>query len=264
MRRIAIVVASCLAAAGLTLGAASAVNIDVDGAVRNAEMHEPAGNRASVSGDLARHLIRLEEQQQLIDAVWFERSLREALPNVRFDNEQDDLDPAPAYEGIVTGRVSSVSAPRFFRDESFSGDEVRTIEVESDSGEWGWALVELTIEVSSDFDPTAEDAGIVVVGLVAYTLDLAYGLAETLEGQRVIVGYQRLDGIRPDPDLMIVARAGALFGLVAEDGAISLPILGEAEREFLGDLTTLDALEAAAAEPETVIPVAFRNGSEGL
>lgn len=243
MKRIMIIGASCLAIAGLALGSVVAQNADAK-----------TGSQASTARDLSQQLEQLEENHTPLVAVHYERTLREALPNVKFDSDENDLGPRPAYGGIVAGHVTSVSEPRVFRDE-LSTDAARSIELEPGSADGSWAILEMTIDVSDDFDPLVEDPENLVIGFVVNSFDLAEGLPETLEGQHVIIGYERPEVFAPDPNLSIVARTGQLFGIISEDGRISMPLLGEEEREFLGELTTLEAVTSAAAEAETVIHV---------
>lgn len=199
--------------------------------------------------------------QDMIDAVYLERNIRECLPNVRFASDAGEGVPRPAYGGVVEGRVVDVSAPRGFRDD-IERDTSSSTEVDPFSPDASWGLVELTVEVADDFDPSVEDPGTVVIGVVIPAPASEKRPLGALEGQRVLVVYEPPGRFELDPDLRFVARSGALLGLLADDGAISMPVLGDAEADFLGDLTTVDALAAAAAEPERTIDVTFDGAYE--
>jgi hypothetical protein len=85
-------------------------------------------------------------------------------------------------------------------------------------------------------------------------------MLSAFEGQHVLAVLDRPGAFSADPTVRTAGRSGALLGFVAENGSISMPLLGEDENDYLNGLTTIDALIAESEKPKSVINVTF-NGS---
>lgn len=193
------------------------------------------------------------ERYSNLDATWLDNELRQALPNVAF--VVDGVEVGPAYGGIVEARVSAIGEPRAFRD-LISEDGAESVEVEFGSRETDWQVAVASLEVLNDFDPKSPDDPSIQVAFPLDRLDVN-DLRAGMEGQHVLVVLSREGSFAPDPKIRNIARARALLGLVAEDGAISMPALGANERGYLGGLTTIERVEAASEAPGEVIELTF-------
>ena len=195
-------------------------------------------------------------RQELVDAIWIAQNLRETLPNVTF---AIDGEPARALnDGVVLGRITEAHVQASFRH---SRDAEQTYQLEPDSPDAWWRLMVVTVEVEDDFDPATETPGTVEVGFTFSPDQDSDRMRSALEGRKVFVVLGQPGRLESDPSLRMVDRNGTLFGLVDDDGSISMPGLAEQEAEFLADLRTVESISAAAEEPPTVIPVTSDNPS---
>lgn len=199
----------------------------------------------------------LSERYLSTDGIWLDQQLREALPNVEFSI---DGSPAqPAYGGVVEGHVTAVAEGASYRDE-IGTDGARSAELPFDSPDATWRMIVLTIDVENDFDPTTEAPESVRLGVTFDGGADAKTMLSAFEGQHVLAVLDRPGAFLPDQTLRTAGRSGALLGVVAEDGSISMPLLGEDERDYLNGLTTLEALIAESEKPKSVISVTFDGG----
>ncbi len=201
----------------------------------------------------------LRERYMSMDGIWLDEQLRDVLPNVEFSI---DGSPAqPAYGGVVQGHVTAVAEGASYRDE-IGTDGARSVQLPFDSPDATWRMIVLTIEVENDFDPTTETPETVGLGVTFDGGADAKNILSAFEGQHVLVVLERPGAFPPADTLRIriAAHSGALLGFVAEDGSISMPLLGEDERDYLDGLTTIGAVIAESEKPKSVIDVTFNGG----
>ena len=196
----------------------------------------------------------LSRRYMSMDAIWLDDQLREALPNVEFSINGSAAQPA--YGGVVEGQVTAVAEGASYRDE-LGADGARSVELPFDSPDATWRMIVLTIEVSNDFDPNADPSEPVRLGVTFDGGADAKSMLSAFEGRRVLAVLDRPGALSVDPTVRTAARSGALLGFVAEDGTISMPLLGEEEREYLDDLTTVGAVIAESGKPKSIIDVTF-------
>ncbi|GEL95777.1 hypothetical protein [Cellulomonas composti] len=188
----------------------------------------------------------------MVDGVWFDRSLRDALPNVTFS-----IDGAPARSvlgGVVEGHVTAVEEGSAYRDEETENGS-RAVEVDFGSPDASWRTVVLTVAVENDFDPSREAPDVLRLAVTFGAGADTETMLKAFAGRHVLAVLDPPNTFTPDPTLRTASRGSALLGLVADDGTISMPVLGEGEAEYLGDLTTIEAVTRAAQEPAQVIDV---------
>lgn len=201
----------------------------------------------------------LRERYLSMDGVWLDERLRDVLPNVEFSI---DGSPArPAYGGVVQGHVTAVAEGASYRDE-LGTDGARSVQLPFDSPDATWRMIVLTIEVENDFDPTTETPETVGLGVTFDGGADAKSMLSAFEGQHVLVVLERPGAFPPADTLRIriAAHSGALLGFVAEDGSVSMPLLGVDEPDYLDGLTTIEAVIAESEKPKSVIDVTFAGG----
>lgn len=196
----------------------------------------------------------LGERYMSLDAIWLDDQLREALPNVEFSI--DGSAAQPAYGGIVEGQVTAVAEVASYRDE-VGPDTARSVQLPFDSPEATWRMIVLTIDVKNDFDPATEAPEPVRLGVTFDGGADAKSMLSAFEGQHVLAVLDRTGAFSADQTVRTAGRSGALLGFVAEDGTISMPLLGEEERDYLNGLTTIDAVIAESEKPKSTIEVTF-------
>ena len=199
----------------------------------------------------------LSERYLSMDGIWLDQQLREALPNVEFSI---DGSPAqPAYGGVVEGHVTAVAEGASYRDE-IGTDGARSAELPFDSPDATWRMIVLTIDVENDFDPTTEAPENVRLGVTFDGGADAKTMLSAFEGQHVLAVLDTPGPLSPDDTLRTAGRSGALLGFVADDGSISMPLLGEGEHDYLNGLATIEAVIAESEKPKSVINVTFDGG----
>jgi hypothetical protein len=212
----------------------------------------PADNRA-----LEYAVGHLRERYLSIDGIWLDKQLRDALPNVEFSIDRSSA--RPAYGGIVEGHVTAVAEGASYRDE-IGTDGARSVQLPFDSPDATWRMIVLTIDVENDFDPTTKAPENVRLGVTFDGGADAESMLSAFEGQHVLAVLDRPGAIPSDQTLRIAGRSGALLGFVAEDGSISMPLLGEDEGDYLNGLTTVEAVIAESEKPKSVVNVTFDGG----
>lgn len=252
---------SAVAVTGILLGGVLGSQVSTDiSAHASQDQQDERHNAARAEGGKSSQALtyavdHLLARQASIDAVWVDRNLGEVLPNQTFS--VDGSDPQTASAGIVHGRVVEVREGASYRSGIDGGPST---ELPFDAPDALWRAMVLTIAVQDDFDPSREAEDMVSVG-VAFDgeVDAATMLAAYQE-QHVLVVLDRLGFFPFDQTLYMPARSGALLGLVAEDGSISMPLLGEEESSYLEGLYTLDHLSAESEVAKPVISLSFDGG----
>lgn len=214
-----------------------------------------AGHVDNVALDYA--VDHLTGRYMSMDAIWLDDHLREALWNVEFSI--DGSAAQPAYGGVVQGRVTAVAEGASYRDE-VGPDGARSAQLPFDSPDATWRMIVLTIDVENDFDPTTEAPETVRLGVTFDGGADAKSMLSAFEGQHVLAVLDRPGAFSADQTVRTAARSGALLGFVAEDGSISMPLLGEEERDYLIGLTTIDAVIEESEKPRSIINVTFDGG----
>jgi len=244
-----------VASAGFLIGALLMADVPVPAAVD--EDSRGDGDNVAVDADsvaLAYAVEHLSERYMSMDGIWLDDELREALPNVKFSI--DGSAPQPAYGGLVQGQVTAVAAGASYRDE-IGAEAARSVQLPFDSPDAMWRMIVLTIDVENDFDPTTEAPETVPLGVTFDGGADANSIMSAFEGQHVLAVLDRPGAFSADPTVRTAGRSGALLGFVAEDGSISMPFLGEDEREYLNGLTSIAAVIAESEKPTSIINVTF-------
>jgi hypothetical protein len=253
-----VVGALAVASAGVVLGTLLMPNVPAPATVADdppAHVDEVAHDVGEVALDYASG--HLGERYMSMDAIWLDDQLREALPNVEFSVNGSAAQPA--YGGVVEGQVTGVADGASYRDE-VGPDTARSVQLPFDSPEATWRMLVLTIDIKNDFDLTVEGPETVRLGVTFDGGADAKSMLSAFEGQHVLAVLDRPGAFSADPTVRTAGRSGALLGFVAEDGSISMPLLGEDEHDYLIGLTTIDALIAESEKPKSVVNVTF-NGS---
>lgn len=243
------------ASAGVVVGALLMANVPAPATVADdppAHMDEVALDVDEVALDYA--IGHLGERYMSMDAIWLDDQLRQALPNVEFSINGSAAQPA--YGGVVQGQVTAVAEGASYRDE-VGPDTARSVQLPFDSPEATWRMIVLTIDVKNDFDPTAEAPETVRLGVTFDGGADAKSMLSAFQGQHVLAVLDRPGAFSADPTVRTAGRSGALLGFVAEDGSISMPLLGDEERAYLDGLTTIDAVSAESQKPRSTIEVTF-------
>ncbi len=249
MRKTGIILACAIAVAGLAAGAAV-----VDG-VRSSDV---ASVPSAASPGAVHALNRaLSHQGGVGDAQWIDRTLRETLPN--FTVSWDGKSGVRIFGATVEGRVHDVRPGSGYRDSVRDGDTLTRDELGFDDPAANWRIVVLTVEVLNDFDPQREMSSEIEVALWLDGATDPEVIRKGFQGQRIFAVLEEPGRLEP-PHAYPVARNGALIGLIREDGSLSLPGLHVEEEEYMDGLTTISAIEAAAKEPATVLPLSTENG----
>ena len=152
--------------------------------------------------------------------------------------------------------MTAVAEGASYRDE-IGTDGARSVPLPFDSPDATWRMIVLTIDVANDFDPTPEAPANVRLGVTFDGDADAKSMLSAFAGQHVLAVLDRPRAFPPDQTLRIAGRSGALLGFVAEDGSISMPLLGEDEGDYLNGLTTIEALTAESEKPKSIINVTF-------
>jgi hypothetical protein len=189
--------------------------------------------------------------------VWLDRTLSETLPNFKVSLGGERA--VPIFDATVEGRVVDVRPGASHRDSVGPDDAIVREDLKFDDGTATWRTLILTVDVLSDFDPATE---------LASTIEVILWLDGTTDQEVIRKGFQgqRIFAVLEAPGRLVpataypVARNGALIGVIVEDGTFSLPGLGEEEKAYLGALTTVDAIEAAAKKPSVVVTLTNANG----
>ncbi|WP_309066443.1 hypothetical protein [Microbacterium sp.] len=250
MRKTRVILASAIAVAGLLVGAA------VVDAVRTSDvLTAPAMASAE---DVQRLQDALSAQGGVGDAQWVDHTLRETLPN--FKVSWDGKPGVRIFAATVEGRVHDVRPGSSYHDSVSGDDTIKREELAFDDPDANWRVVVLTVEVLNDFDPEGELPSEIEVALWLDGTTDPEVIRKGFQGQRIFAVLEEPGRLEP-PHAYPVARNGALIGVVREDGSLSLPGLDVEEEEYLGGLTTISAIVAAAKEPETVLHISTENGS---
>ena len=237
-----------IASAGVVVGTLLMANVLAPATMDG----DPPGHVDNVALDYA--VDHLSERYMSMDGIWLDEQLREALSNVEFSI--DGSPPRPAFGGVVERHVTAVSEGASYRDE-IGTDGARSAQLPFDSPDATWRMIVLTIDVENDFDPTTEAPETVRLGVTFDGGADAKSMLSAFEGQHMLAVLDRPGAFSPDHTLRTAARSGALLGFVAEDGSISMPLLGEDERDYLNGLTTLEAVIAQSEKPKSIIDVTF-------
>jgi hypothetical protein len=201
----------------------------------------------------------LAARYEHMDAIWVDERLRETLPNVEFSIEGEA--PSGAYGSIVEGPVTEVAPGAGFFD-VVSENGAESVETEFGSPDATWRSIVITVAVRNDYDPAVETPETVRIGLVIPADADPETMMNAFVGRHVIAVLDKEGTFAPLEPARSVGRSGGLFGFVDADGTISMPFLGASESEYLGDLTTLEAVAAASDDPSTIIDVAATQGSD--
>jgi len=190
----------------------------------------------------------LKDRRAIIDAVYFDRTLRESLPNQRFS--VDGGAPEPSSARVVEGTVVDVSPGAAYSDTEETGSR----QIPFDSPGASWRAIVLTVDVIEDFGQDRHAEAQLRVGLsVGADIDTRQALRAFKNAHVLLV----LDepGFYPfDRSLYSVAHSGALFGIVDANGSIAFPVIGDEEAEaYLDGVTSVDQITAEANEKREVI-----------
>lgn len=190
-----------------------------------------------------------------IDAVVLDRELRESLPNVSYSlNGAPDK---PASGAVVVGRVTSATPGVGFSQAVATEEAI----VAFDSPEAWWSRMNLTVQVDHLVGtlPESSQSVQVAVGFVRQPGSPDPNvMLRAFVGQRVLVLLDKVpEGfVGYDPQAYMVGRGGTGLGFVADDNSISMPFIAESQvdqKNYIGGLTTVDAVIAQAQAPATTI-----------
>ncbi|MEO8510394.1 MAG: hypothetical protein ABI534_04050 [Chloroflexota bacterium] len=246
-----------VASAGVVVGTLLMANVPAPATADDAPAHVDDVALDVDNAARAYAVDHLSARYMSMDAIWLDDQLREALPNVEFSI--DGSAAQPAYGGVVEGQVTAVAEGASYRDE-VGPDGARSAQLPFDSPDATWRMIVLTIDVENDFDPTTEAPETVRLGVTFDGGADAKSMLSAFEGQHVLAVLDRPGAFSADQTVRTAARSGALLGFVAEDGSISMPLLGEDERDYLNVLTTINALIAESEKPKSIINVTFDRG----
>lgn len=249
MRKTHVAIASAIAVAGLLAGVA------VVDAVRSSNI-VAAPATASAEG-IERLNEALAGQGGAGDAQWVDRTLSETLPN--FTVSWDGEPGVRIFGATVEGRVHDVRPGSSHRDRVSDDDTLQREDLTFDDQAANWRVVVLTVEVLNNFDPKAELPSEIEVALWLDGTTDPEVIRKGFQGQRIFAVLEEPGRLEP-PNAYPVARNSALIGVILEDGSLSLPGLGPEEEVYLDGLTTIAAIEAAAKDPATVLPLSMEKG----
>lgn len=250
MRKTRVILASAVTVAGLLAG------IVIVDAVRTRTVIAAPAATASAE-DIARLNDALTRQGGIGDAQLLDCTLSETLPN--FTISWDGDPGVRIFGATVEGRVQDVRPGSSYRDSVSDDDTIQREDLTFDDPAANWRTVILTLEVLNDFDPKTELPSEIEVALWLDATTDPEVIRKGFQGQRIFAVLEEPGRLEP-PTAYPVARNGALIGVILEDGSLSLPGLGVEEEAYLNGLTTAAAIEAAAKEPATVLPLSMEKG----
>lgn len=250
MRRSHVALSAAIGLAGVLLGLV-AVN-----AMGSAAPTPPPPSPASAA-ETDRLNAALASQGGVGDAQWLDCGLSETLPNFRIS--WDGGPEERIFAATIDGRVREVRPGSSQRDSVGDDGAIARDEVAFDDPSATWRTVVLRVEVSNDFDPHAELPTEIDVVLWLDGATDPDVILDGFRGQRVFAVVEEPRRLEPSTAYP-VARNGALIGVVAEDGSVSLPGLEESEGAYLDGLDSISEIEAASRVPAIVLPLSTAKG----
>lgn len=198
----------------------------------------------------------LQAVQEGASGFYYQETLADYLPNRLFSIEGTKAKSMTG--GVVVGTVTKVEPGKGFvvvnvEPEGAVPDAPGGTAASFDDPDAAWRVAKVTIKTDAtygvDGEPDELQIGVRLISESDYQREMA-GIEEL--GDVVVV----LDPERTydwDRDLKVVARGSALLGDIDTAGQIGFPGLGDGSKAFVGNLTTVAALEKAAAEPKRTI-----------
>ncbi|WP_372736209.1 hypothetical protein [Nocardioides sp.] len=213
----------------------------------------PAGQAAASEDPLKEPEVaalfeELNRRTQVASTASFASSIADYLPSQLIS--RDGADPQPWAFGVASGSISDAKVTFAAR---LGAENDRVEEVPLDSAEADWRLITATMSVTrawvtTDVPPERVTFVVPIGG--------AFDQREAIEGlislDDAIVVLTNADD--SDPSSWRLARVDSALGFVAASGELRFPALSAGEeREFLGDVTTLERIDDAASRTRPVI-----------
>ena len=214
----------------------------------------PAADTTAVNFDDSRNYLfnAVESRFDSTETVVVEESLEDLLPSQEFSVEGSEAQSLAG--GIVFGTITDVAPGVSYTINP--DDELNDVELPFDSPEAMWRVAVLTIDIDNALGEEVDSDRTVTVGYVidaTLNLDLALDGFDKLNGVALVLN--RPGKFEFDESLYSVRWSGALLGEVSSENEISFPGLGDESDEFVGELTTVDAVVKADKKRKKVVKV---------
>jgi len=179
-----------------------------------------------------------------------EKTFADLLPNHTF--QVGSAEPVALASGIVIGTVTGVEPGSAYSADAGSdaGSELDFADPDA-----LWREIVLTVSVDSAVGEVSGDATVRIGLAIDGTADIDKATAGFESLGRIIAVLDGPGAFAFDPEVYSVRQGGGLVGLVAENGSISFPYLGEKNAEFLDGLDTVTDVLTEATGPDVISKV---------
>lgn len=226
-----------------------------DGSPQNADRNaRQVAVTPGTAADVAALFADLRGRSEARNVTSVDRTFAEGLPNRRYS--VDGGEPLQVSSAVVRGTVVDVrpGAAYYVPGDELSPDADGGTEIDFDDERALWRVIEVSVEVS---DGVGADAGDTVDFAVTTSLPdpgQALGAARAMGEVVVVLGHP--GAVRHDRGLRTIGHWGDSLALVADDGTLSFPTADPSNaKEFIGDLTTWDAVKQATRDDHPVTRV---------
>jgi len=236
-----------------------ATDVDVNRITHGDELEVTAVRAPGGSGDAEDAAYILENLRAMSEArnvVGYAKSFADYLPNQSFSISGGE--PFTLSRGVVRGKVVEArpGAAYYVPGDELSPDASTGTEIDFYDKRAQWRHIEVIVEVADGLGDVPK-SGQLSFAIVSGSPDAARALRGAAALGEVIVALEGTGHVDFNPEVHTVAHWGDAIATVDDNGVLTFPAFEDEAilKEFVGELTTWEAIKAQAAVTKPVAEV---------